>query len=62
MSYILDDRSRLEWRDYYKKWVNLVDEVVFADMQEYDLSLLNLNDEKIRSQIQLYGGHLELVA
>ncbi len=46
--YALDKRSIPEWRMFYNKWVHVVDELVFADMQEYDLTHFKLNNGKIR--------------
>ena len=48
LSYILNDDSFPEWRAYYNKWVNVVDEIVFADYQEYHLEHFELNDDRIR--------------
>ena len=48
LSFILNDQSLPEWRAFYKKWVNVVDEIVFADYQELHLEHFELNDDKVR--------------
>ena len=49
LGFIMGDDSIPQWRKYYDKWVNIVDEIVFADLQEYHLEKYGLNNNNIRN-------------